>query len=263
MRSPTGDGPDSVVPSAPKGIAGASHGDRPRFVPRIVAHRGSPDPGAGIVENTLAAFGRARRLGADGFELDVRRTADGMLVVHHDPSILELGLVARLPAREIPPHVPPLAAVLEVPGDAAVTIEIKNAPTEPEHDPEELTARGVAAMVTDMGLVDRVVVSSFWPRSLDAVRDATPEIARGLLLASWFDPFEGLALARAHGCSAVHPHADLVTAELVSAAHGAGLSVTAWVVSDRLSLEAIARCGVDAVITDDVTAAVTAYGKGL
>lgn len=49
--------------------------------PRVLAHRG----GAGLrVENTLAAFAHAMDCGADGSELDVRLTADGEVVVHHD-----------------------------------------------------------------------------------------------------------------------------------------------------------------------------------
>ncbi|MGH8154162.1 MAG: glycerophosphodiester phosphodiesterase family protein [Rhodanobacteraceae bacterium] len=48
---------------------------------KLIAHRG----GAGLrVENTLAAFSNALRLGADGAELDVHLTRDGEVVVHHD-----------------------------------------------------------------------------------------------------------------------------------------------------------------------------------
>ena len=43
----------------------------------VHAHRGSPDPAAGIAENTVEAFLRAGRLGADGVELDVRLAAAG------------------------------------------------------------------------------------------------------------------------------------------------------------------------------------------
>ena len=68
----------------------------------VHAHRGSPDPVAGIRENTLAAFARARRLGADGVELDVRLTRDGALAVHHDPVVPGVGAVADLARAELP-----------------------------------------------------------------------------------------------------------------------------------------------------------------
>ncbi|MGH8190871.1 MAG: glycerophosphodiester phosphodiesterase family protein [Rhodanobacteraceae bacterium] len=51
---------------------------------KLIAHRG----GAGLrVENTLAAFANAIRLGADGAELDVHLSRDGEVVVHHDDAL--------------------------------------------------------------------------------------------------------------------------------------------------------------------------------
>ena len=51
----------------------------------ILAHRGSVDEG--IHENTMAAFERAKTLGADGIETDVRMTKDKELILFHDHSI--------------------------------------------------------------------------------------------------------------------------------------------------------------------------------
>jgi glycerophosphoryl diester phosphodiesterase len=162
----------------------------------------------------------------------------------------------------MPGHVPLLQTVLLASHGMTVNIEIKNLPTEPNHDPEELAARGVGKLVAELGAVDRVIVSSFWMASLDAVRHALPEMATGLLVASWFDPDAGLAMARQHDCTAVHPHVTLVSASLVEEAHGAGLAVTPWTVNDRGSLEAMAAFGVDTVITDDVGLAVdTLHGS--
>ncbi|HYV99221.1 MAG TPA: glycerophosphodiester phosphodiesterase family protein, partial [Gemmatimonadaceae bacterium] len=50
----------------------------------VIAHRGDR---AHAPENTLAAFHAAARAGADGFECDVRLTADGAVVVLHDPRV--------------------------------------------------------------------------------------------------------------------------------------------------------------------------------
>jgi len=80
----------------------------------IQAHRGSPDPIRGIAENNLEAFARARQLGADGFELDVRLTADGALAVHHDAGIPGVGEVAELEVHDLPDQVPLLPTVLAV-----------------------------------------------------------------------------------------------------------------------------------------------------
>ncbi|MHB1709816.1 MAG: glycerophosphodiester phosphodiesterase [Acidimicrobiales bacterium] len=219
----------------------------------IWAHRGSSDPDRGISENTLEAFGRAGRLGADGIELDIRLTRDGAVVVHHSPGILGIGEVAALQANELPDHVPLLADVLDLCTGMTLNIEVKNLPIEAGYDPDETAARLVAGLVADAGLADGVIVSSFWPPTLEAAVDAVPAVPTGLLLAEWADPIHGLELARESGCRAVHPHWSRVTASLVDQAHAVGLSVNAWTVNDSATLVAVARCGVDTVITDDVS----------
>ncbi len=176
----------------------------------ILAHRGSPDRPGGIVENTLEAFARARQLGADGVELDVRMTSDGGLAVHHDPVVDGAGPVAELKVADLPPWVPLLPAALEACAGLTVNIEIKNLPGEPGYDPGDQVARDVVELVVAAGRVPDVVVSSFWPDTLGVVRSAHPDLATGLLLTSWFDPGAGLALALDQGCTALHPHVDLV-----------------------------------------------------
>jgi glycerophosphoryl diester phosphodiesterase len=49
--------------------------------PELIAHRGASRE---CRENTLPAFARALELGADGIELDVHASSDGVIVVHHD-----------------------------------------------------------------------------------------------------------------------------------------------------------------------------------
>jgi len=218
----------------------------------IQAHRGSPDPAAGIRENTLAAFRRARQLGADGVELDVRMTSDGGLAVHHDPVVEGIGSVSELAAADLPSFVPLLPEVLEVCDGLTLNIEIKNLPGEPGFDPADVVARQVAELVVAAGRESSVVISSFWPDTLEAVGNAQPDLATGLLLASWFDPTEAVAAAVGRGCRAVHPHIDLVTETLIDEAHRRGLSVAAWTVNHRSDLAAVADWGVDTVITDDV-----------
>jgi len=53
----------------------------------VIGHRGAP---AYEPENTLKSFRRALELGADGIELDVRFTADGVPVVFHDEDLKRL-----------------------------------------------------------------------------------------------------------------------------------------------------------------------------
>ena len=230
-------------------------------VPAVHAHRGSPDRATAVGENTLDAFLRARRLGADGVELDVRRTADGALAVHHDPEIRGVGPIHELPSDQLPDSVPRLAAALRACEGLEVNIELKNLPVEPGFDPGERMARDVAELVVATGRAATVVVSSFWPGSLDAVRREHPELSTGLLLTSWSDPAAGVQQALEHGCRALHPHASLVSGTLVADAHHAGLSLAVWTVNDRAQVKAMADLGVDTVITDDVPLALSALGR--
>jgi glycerophosphoryl diester phosphodiesterase len=225
--------------------------------PLVLGHRGM---GAGEGENTVGAFAEALRLGADGVELDVRRTADGALAVHHDAVVPGRGPVAELRVADLPSSVPLLEEVLEVTAGEFVNIEVKNFPGEPGFDPDELTAGQVAALVTERRLVG--IVSSFSTASLDAFRAAAPEVATGLLTVPSHDPARALALAVSAGYSALHPHHDAVTAEVVAAAHERGLAVNTWTVNDPDRMEALARFGVDAVITDRVAAAIAALRPG-
>jgi glycerophosphoryl diester phosphodiesterase len=228
----------------------------------IQAHRGSPEPAMGIRENTLEAFLRARQLGADGVELDVRMTSDGALAVHHDPIIAGVGPISGLTAGQLPDFVPLLAAALDACHGLTVNVEIKNLPGEPGFDPSDHVTRQVADLVAEGETASSVVISSFWPSSLEAVRDAHPDLATGLLLAPWFDPAESVAAATARGCTAIHPHLDLVDGDLVARAHQAGLAVAVWTVNDRSALEALAAAGADTVITDDVALALATVGGG-
>ena len=218
----------------------------------VQAHRGSPDPGHGVRENTVEAFLRARELGADGVELDVRMTSDGGLAVHHDPVVEGVGAVCEATSAELPSFVPLLPVVLELCDGLTLNIEIKNLPGEPGFDPADLVAREVAELVVASGRASSVVISSFWPDTLEAVRNAQSDLATGLLLSSWFDPAEGVTAATSRGCTALHPHIDLVGEALVDQAHEVGLSVATWTVNDGTNLEHAAETGVDTVITDDV-----------
>ena len=112
----------------------------------VFAHRGCTD---GFVENTIDAFVEARRLGADGVELDVRLTADGALAIHHDAEIPGLGGIARLKVADLPAHVPLLADVLAVCEGMVVNVEIKNAPQDPGWDAGEAVAPLTAVPLTD------------------------------------------------------------------------------------------------------------------
>jgi len=221
----------------------------------IFAHRGAS---ATKRENTVEAFVEARRLGADGVELDVRRTQDGALVVHHDADLPGVGPIARLAVAELPPEVPLLEAALNACGPLTVNIEVKNLPNEADFDRDETLAAAVAALVAELQLGPRVIISSFNLAAIDAVRRAEPDLATGWLTASGYDQRRALVTAAERGHGALHPHHTAVTAELIDEAHGLGLAINTWTVDEPHRMRELAGWGVDSIITNVVDVALRA-----
>jgi glycerophosphoryl diester phosphodiesterase len=225
-------------------------------VTAVFAHRGCTE--SGIRENTVDAFAEARRVGADGVELDVRLTRDGALAIHHDAMVPGVGAIPELGVAELPGYVPLLADVLAVCDGMTVNVEIKNAPADPGWDPNELVAALTAEAIDAAGWTDRVIVSSFQPATLLAVQAADERLALGAL---WpvagmaADPGEGLEAAARAGFRSVHPFVLGVTAGLVEQAHALGLAVNTWTVNGARDLLAMVELGVDAVITDVLSSA--------
>lgn len=223
-------------------------------MPEIIAHRGASRERP---ENTLAAFRRAMELGADGVELDVRRTGDGLLAVHHDAALPDLGpLCERTLAelREVRPALPTLEESLDACAPMLVNIEIKNFPRDPDHDPTERVAAAVVDLLHGRGGHDRVLVSSFSLDTIDRVRALDPAIPTGFLTMPAFDPVEGAVLAAGHGHGAVHPFVLALAGEraaaVVEQAHALEVAVNVWTVNDPAELRRLAAAGVDALITD-------------
>src|ERR1700744_3443512 len=213
----------------------------------VFAHRGCTE---GFVENTIDAFAEARRLGADGVELDVRLTADGALAVHHDAEIPGVGLIAELGAADLPAHVPLLADVLAVCEGMVVNVEIKNAPQDPGWDADEAVAALTAGVIDEAGWTTRVLVSSFQVATLRAVQAADARLALGALWGFGTEPADALTAAAGIGVAAVHPFVLSVTTDLVEQAHAMGLAVNVWTVNAPADLREMVAAGVDTVITD-------------
>ncbi|MCU1377535.1 MAG: ugpQ [Acidimicrobiales bacterium] len=217
----------------------------------IWAHRGAS---AVERENSLAAFAAAVRMGADGIELDVRRTADGAPAVHHDAILPDGRPIAEVRAAELPPHVPLLDAALGACGDLLVNIEIK--------EPPEL-AELVVAVVRDRGMADRVLVSCFDLATIDRVRardDGIPT-AYLVLFAPDGDWAGQVDICRRGGHAALHPHHVAVDAPLVELAHQAGVAINTWTVDEPARVLELADIGVDAVITNVPDVALRALSR--
>ena len=235
---------------------------------RLLAHRGSP--GTTFVENTLPAMRACFEAGADGLEVDLRLSADGVLAVCHDVDLSRLtGLptevsgtsFAELRASCAGRGVPLARAeeVLAVAAGRPVALELKHAP--PGRTPE--TATAVVSLLQEqsaLGVPLDVTVSSFSPALVDAVRAQAPAglgIRTALLGDQGEKPTAVLRRAVDAGHDEIHPHVAALLAEphAVGLAHSLGARVVPWTVNRSRDLRRLAALGVDAMITDRPSAA--------
>lgn len=238
---------------------------------RIVAHRGAS---ATHHENTLEAFQAAADQGADGIELDVRLSADEVLVVYHDAHLESGELIRELPAAQLPDWVPTLGEALDVAGDLWVNVEIKNVPDEPGYDSEHQISTAVAGLIAArLGMMefddgdhvvpraDRIMISSFNVDSVTSIRRLDPSLPLALLVWGQADPASLVGRAEAHGFEAIHPHDLLVDRNFVERSKAAGLQVNVWTVDDPARIVELAEMGVDGIITNNPAAAGEALGR--
>ena len=214
---------------------------------RVIGHRGAS---ATHPENTIEAFRAAADAGAQGIELDVRRTADDVLVVFHDAHLASGEMIRETQAADLPPWLPTLAEALDACADTWINIEIKNMPDDPDYDSEHGLSVSVAGLIAAFDAAGRVIVSSFDISSVDRIRLIDPAIPIAWLVWGGADPVSMIERATAHGMDAIHPHDLLVDESFVKRAHDAGLEVNVWTVDDPDRVRQLVAMGVDGIITN-------------
>ncbi len=225
--------------------------------PLVLAHRGVSSE---FPENSVAAFQAARFHGADGVELDVRRTLDQQLVVHHDARLADGRAIIETLSSELPAEVPSLSAALDACKGLFVNVEIKNMPGEPDFDERNTAAGLVLEAVHAAEMARRTLVSSFNLTDLDKVRALDNSVLTGWLVFD-FDGEDALARTLAHGHDALHPFVGRTNRALIDRAHELGLRVNTWTVDDPVRIEQLDRDGVDAIITNVPSVARRALGN--
>lgn len=198
-------------------------------------------------ENTLPSFAAALEAGADGIELDVHATADGVVVVHHDPALAAGPEIARTRWPELRRaaaaaglDIPTLADVCELVGERVeLFVEIKGAAIE---EPVLRVLAGHAGRHAihsfDHDAIARLAGRGDSPRLGVLFERAVPDVA---------------ALLSSHGALDAWPHHSLVDAALVAAVRGAGGRVIAWTANARHDIARLVSLGVDGICSDDVT----------
>jgi glycerophosphoryl diester phosphodiesterase len=234
---------------------------------QVLGHRGAP-AAPGRPENSAAAVREALRQGADGVEIDVRLSVDGVLVCAHNPvAVGRTGAlldVATSASADLLDDVDgrPLATLAELlaagqrPRGSRIVVEVK-----PVADPgvARETARVLADVLAASAGTAAITVSSFDAPLLGLVRRACADLpVRTALLCDKHEPVDAI-VRRADEDGHDEVHLPVVGArqapEALAAARDRGLSVALWTVNRRRDLRWAAQQGVAAVITDDVSRA--------
>ncbi len=229
----------------------------PQSRPLLLGHRGARNYAP---ENTLAAFDLALEQGCDGFEFDVRRTADGLALIGHDPVVAGAEIsqtaypdIVRQVYAETAPKLlrllraglpeggkllPCLEDVLErYSARAFLDIEIKVAGL------EDAVLAALRQHPPQRGLV----VSSFLAEVLKALRARDPHLPLGLICDSRAELVRWPRLPIEY----IIPHRKLLTYRLVEEAHAAGKKILVWTVNSKREMLRLAKAGVDGIISDD------------
>ena len=244
--------------------------------PLVYAHRG----GALLrPENTIEAFDHGLSFGADGLELDVHLSRDGVVVVHHDETLERTtsgsGPIAARTADELaridagyrftpdpqsasPAYpfrdrgigVPQLRTVLQRYPGARLIVELKT--------PEAALAQRTIDEIRAAGALDRVALGSFYGRALQAARAYEPRLPTGAAREEtrWalYRSCVRWPLGRTRYRELQVPERAgstvIVTPQFVAHAHRAGLPVRVWTVNDPGDMQRLLDWGVDGLISD-------------
>jgi glycerophosphoryl diester phosphodiesterase len=129
-----------------------------------------------------------------------------------------------------------------------VNVEIKNLPHEPDFDPRETVADAVVALVRDLGVTPRIIVSSFHLPTIDRVRSLDASLATAYLTPTATTTDIDRAVRHGHG--AFHPWHIALIEPIVDAAHEAGLELNTWTIDDPARMTELISWGVDGLITN-------------
>jgi glycerophosphoryl diester phosphodiesterase len=248
--------------------------------PLVAAHRG----GAALwPENSLRAFRNALSLGADLLETDVHLTADGEVIVLHDPRLDRTtsgrGAVGTLTREEVgkvrlkasdgtvtDEPVPTLATLLDVLGasGASLLLEIKTDDAHRRYPDIEAKA---LALVRARGMLPRVRVMAFEPATIRRVRELEPAIRTVLLVGrggadrARATPADIARWAKDVGAHDLGIDHRVLDAELAAAVRASGLGLAVWTVNDESEIRRVIGLGVDIVISDRPDLALRLVGR--
>jgi glycerophosphoryl diester phosphodiesterase len=234
----------------------------------VIGHRGVGAGNPDVPENSIRSFQAAHALGATWVELDVRKAADGELVVCHDERLADGTPVRSLPAADLPRKgIHRLEEVLtRLPDGLGIDLDVKNSVDDAVCPVAETTAARVARIARGATGDRRVLLTSFDPALRAVVETVAPELPVGLLTWAQVPLRESIPTARRLGydvlapwIGALRPHGialggsgDEVRAQ-VAVAHQAGLQLLVWVAGPD-DVPWLAELGIEGMCVDDIPA---------
>lgn len=221
---------------------------------RVIAHRGAS---AHAPENTLAAFRKAKELGAQWVECDVRLTRDGEAVIFHDSRLhrttngkgwvrwKRYADLMSLDAGE-GERIIRLEELLDCLDSLALSLHLE---IKPSFGRVHHTTRKVMHILNQYELKNtEICISSFSPKSLHTVRALHSFIHLGLSMDRWRKNWQ--KVADQLSCVSVHCSKKILTPDRVLEIKNTGRQVLAYTVNDRAEAEKLYQMGVDTVFSD-------------
>ncbi|AFY01839.1 glycerophosphodiester phosphodiesterase [Bdellovibrio bacteriovorus] len=223
--------------------------------PAWQAHRGFWK--AGAQENSYVSFVKAREMGFQMFELDVRLSQDEVPVVFHDGDLKRIAQkdlrVTEVSAADLKTWagactLEEVLASKDIP--AAINIEIKSNALF-----DSRLEKGVAELVKKYHREKDVMFSSFNPMSIWRLSHLLPQVPRALLATGEDDPenkiyLKKLWLAPYVGVNALNLDYRFVTPNEVRAYKERGIPVALWTVNDLDRGKAYLQAGAISIISD-------------
>jgi glycerophosphoryl diester phosphodiesterase len=210
-------------------------------MPQVIAHRGASGH---EYENSPAAFRAAAALGADGVELDIHTTTDGVFLVHHDAHVRGLGIIGELPSTAFAGYklpngepIPTLAEALGILDGLEVWVEVKTLPASADVRLLETLDAGPTPL--------RYAVHGFDHRIVARLGDLRPELRRGALLASYL--LDTLPVLHGTGADTLWMDAQLIDEALVTDLHTDGMRIIAWTANEERDIRRLIGLGVDGI----------------
>ena len=222
--------------------------------PIVFAHRGAS---SFAPENSLPAFEKAIKMGCDGIELDVRRSADGHIIVFHDRHTYRMtrvrGNIHKLNLSDIrslslkqsdfpTEKIPTLQEILDLAGkNVLINIDVKK-----ENFSNNGFEEKILQIIDDFKCINNIIISSFNPFLLKKIALLNPRIHLGFI----FRNRSSMMMLNGHPVRSLHARFPILSKNYMTNLYQRSSKVYAWTVDEGKKMIELIKKGVDGIITN-------------